>query len=195
MCKVYPFLLAILIMTLSSPLFAQQDTLHRISVAFLGGSSVTTIGVYEEADMNIIGFTGGVRLLWEPEKLLRIGIEGGLLHLAHSKEENIQTDFGMTRRSNSLNAYPVLLHFSMKVWKLELMLGLGAAVVSSKINAFDDVSESSVITSARMFGVAYSMPLTEWFRLGCEYKYYAFSTPELTVGTIQLTCKYSLLVW
>ena len=88
MVKALPALIAFLIMVLSFPLFAQKDSLHRVSVALLGGSSVTTIGVYEEADMNIIGFTGGVRLLWEPEKLLRIGIEGGLLHLAHRAQHS-----------------------------------------------------------------------------------------------------------
>ena len=83
----------------------------------------------------------------------------------------------------------------MKIWKLEFMLGLGASFILSRINAFDDVSESSVITSTKMYGIGYSLPLTERFSLGCEFKYYSFSTPELTVATIQLKSKYSIFVW
>ncbi len=195
MKKRFFLLVVFIIIVLSVRLFAQNDSMHKISAELLGGSSIATIGVYEEDDMNIIGFTGAFRLMWEPENLLRLGIEGGFLHLAHSKEENIQTEFGLTKRSNSLNAYPLMLHFNMKIWKLELMLGLGAALISSKINAFNDVSESSVITSTKMYGLGYNLPLTDRFSIGCEFKYYSFSTPELTVATIQLKSKYSILIW
>lgn len=195
MRKGFPSLVIYFILVLSSRLYSQNESLHKISVELLGGSSITTISVYDEEDMNIIGFTGAFRVLWEPEKLLRVGIEGGLLHLAHSKEEDIQTDFGLTKRSNSLNAYPIMLHFNMKIWKLELILGLGAAVISSKIKAFDDVSESTVITSSKMYGLGFSLPISEKFSLGCEFKYYSFSTPEITVATFQVKSKYSIFIW
>lgn len=184
-----------IIFVLSTPIDAQQNFTNKISAELLGGSSIATISVYQEDDMNIIGFTGAFRIMWEPEYLLRVGLEGGLLHLAHSKEENIQTDFGLTKRSNSINAYPIMLHFNMKIWKLELMLGLGAALISSKINAFEDVSLSNVITSSKMYGIGYSLTLTDRFSIGCEFKYYSFSTPELTVATFQLKSKYSIFVW
>lgn len=184
-----------IIFVLSTPIDAQQNFTNKISAELLGGSSIATISVYQEDDMNIIGFTGAFRIMWEPEYLLRVGLEGGLLHLAHSKEENIQTDFGLTKRSNSINAYPIMLHFNMKIWKLELMLGLGAALISSKINAFEDVSLSNVITSSKMYGIGYGLPLTDRFSIGCEFKYYSFSTPELTVATFQLKSKYSIFVW
>jgi hypothetical protein len=188
-------LLPIFLFLFFSPVLAQNSQLHKFSVELLGGSSLSTISVFEENDMNIIGFTGAVRALWEPEKLLRVGLEAGLLHLAHSKEENIQTEFGETRRNNTMNAYPFMLLFNMKVWKIELILGFGAALISSRINAFNDISESSVITSSKIYGIGYSFPLSERFSIGCEYKYYSFSTPELTVATFQLKTKYSIFVW
>jgi hypothetical protein len=192
--KIY-LLAAIFVFSVAIEIHAQRDSTYKISAELLGGSSIATINVYDEDDMNIIGFTGGFRLIFEPDRLLRVGIEGGLLHLAHSKEENIQTEFGLTKRSNSLNAYPIMLHFDMKVWKFDVMLGLGVAIISSKIFAFNDVSESSVITSSKMYGVGYTFPVTERFSLGCEFKYYSFSTPGLTVATVQLKSKYSIFIW
>ncbi len=189
------FLLLFILLNTSVLILGQENSFHKISAELLSGTSITTISVYDEDDLNIIGFTGAFRLMWEPEKLLSIGIEGGFLHLAHSKEENIQTDFGLTKRSNSLNAYPLMLYFNMKIWKLELMLGLGAALLSSKINAFDDVSESTIITSSKMYGVGYSLPISKRISIGCEFKYYSFSTPETTVATVQLKSKYSIFIW
>jgi len=185
----------VLILLLSTITAAQNNGLHKISLEVLGGSSLTTISVFEENDMNIIGFSGAVRILWEPEKLLRVGMETGLLHLAHSKEENIQTDFGLTKRNNSMNAYPLMLFFNMKIWKAEIILGLGAALITSRINAFNDLSESSIVTSSKMYGIGYSYQLSERFSIGGEFKYYSFSTPELTVATFQLKTKYSIFVW
>lgn len=184
----------VFLLLLASSLFG-QDITHKLSIELLGGSSVSTISVFDEDDMNIIGFNGTFRFMWEPEKLLRLGIEGGFLHLAHSKEENIVTEFGMTKRSNSLNAYPLMIHFNMKIWELEIMLALGAAYISSKINAFNDISESGVVTSFKMYGLGYSYSIDERLTVGGEFKYYSFSTLDLTVAAFQLKCKYSIFVW
>ena len=174
---------------------AQPDTLNKANIEILAGASVPTSNVYEDDDMNIAGFNGSIRLLWDPGRRLSVGLEGGLLHLAHSKDDYIDTEFGRTKRANSLNAYPLMLHFRMRIWKIELMLGLGAALVASKIVAFDDVSLSTVITSSKLYGVGYSLALTDRLTLGCEFKYYSFSSPELTVASIQARAVYTLMVW
>lgn len=191
------FIIIVIFLASAFRLSAQQEMkqAHKFTAEISGGSSVTTIGVYNEADMNIVGFAGSLRFLWEPERLLKIGMETGLVHLAHSKEDMVETDFGPTKRANTMNAYPLMLIFNMKIWKAELMMGLGAAAVSSRINAFGDVSVNSVITSSRMYGIGYNMPLGDKFCLGGELKFYSFSTPDVTVGTVQLKMKYSLYEW
>ncbi len=194
MKKFYVFL-SLLYFAVTCLNYSQNESQHHLTVELLAGSSISSIGVYEDDDMNIIGFTGESRIMWEPEKLLRIGFETGFLHLAHSKEELINTEFGVTNRSNSLNAYPLMMIFNMKIWKLEAILGLGAAFVTSKINAFNDISESSVITSVKMYGLGYSMKLTEKLGIGCEFKYFAFSTPQLLLGTVEVKCKYTFASW
>lgn len=193
--KTLIFLATSCFLVFSSTLVAQKDTTYHLTVEALVGSSLSTISVYEEDDMNIIGFTGGLRIMWEPDNLLFVGMEGGLLHLAHSREENIQTEFGITKRANSLNAYPLMIDFIMKIWKLDLALGLGAALIKSRISAFDDVSESSVITSAKMYGIGYTYILSDRLSIGGEFKRYTFSTPEVIVSTLQIKTKFTLLAW
>ncbi|MGE5500073.1 MAG: hypothetical protein ACM3Q2_18525 [Syntrophothermus sp.] len=185
----------VILLTAVSILEAQEKQAHRFTAEISGGSSVTAISVYEEDDMNIVGFAGSLRLLWEPEKLLKIGLEGGVVHLAHSKEDLVNTDFGPTIRANTMNAYPLMIIFNMKLWKAELMMGLGAANVTSKINAFRDISLSNVITASHMYGVGYNLPVSGRLSLGGEIKFYSFSTPEVLVGTAQLKLKYSIYEW
>ncbi|MHC1736898.1 MAG: hypothetical protein AB9882_02675 [Ignavibacteriaceae bacterium] len=167
---------------------------NRITVELLGGWTVYSKVIYKnEAD--IPGFTGGLRLMWEPDKLLRIGLHTGYLQLARSKEEYIQTEFGETKRSSALNVYPLTVTFNMKVYYFELILGLGAGFVTSKINAFNETSESSVITSAKLYGIGYLHNFNKDISLGGELKYYSFSTPEVTNLTIEIKGKYAFLEW
>jgi len=191
----------ILFILFSQIFFAQnfeesQKNKNSFSVTseYLAGASLYSKQIYAD-DSNNFGFVGTVRFMWEPDRLLRIGLETGFIHLAHSKEENIETEFGITNRANSLNAFPLTLIFNMKIMKIELILGIGASLIQSKINAFDEISESSVITSAKLFGVGYSFPLSENSFLGTELKYFVFSTPEISSLAIQLKYKIRIYKW
>lgn len=170
---------------------AQEKALHRISVELNGGTTFATSKINQDEDINRGGFTGTIRVMWEPEYFLKIGIEGDILSLANKLEGNKSG----IKVFNSLKVTPVMLNFTMKIWEAELLLGMGAAFVNSEISAFNDVSASSAVTTVRMYGAGYSYSLSDRISLGGEVKIFTLAIPELTVATWQLKVKYSLFIW
>lgn len=167
---------------------------NRICVELTGGGSVYTKTIYRD-ETRIMGIVGGFRLMWEPDKLLRIGIHSGYMELAKLRTEYILTEFGETKRSNKLTAYPIAVIFNMKVSQIELILGLGAGFVTSQIRAFDEESVSTIITSLKLYGVGYMYNINKEISVGAEVKYYSYSTPEVTSITFEIKGKYALLEW
>src|SRR5512147_1578221 len=102
-----------------------QDTTYSLTTEIgLGYSRYFTTMDYN--DLNKSGFSGTVKVMWNPEHLLSIGLETGYQYLYSIDIKNYDTEFGTTDFSASMVSVPVFIVFAMKLTpNLRLTAGTG----------------------------------------------------------------------
>ena len=137
------------------------------------------------------GIAISIRFMWEPEHLLKVGVETSLLNITSFKQKNADTEFGKTDIDNKLRTIPILMIAEMELWDIGIIGGYGPAYVYSEINAFDESSVSGEWDYCLMAGLNYSYLIYDKFYIDAEAKYYTL--PELFKNLIsfQAGIKYS----
>ena len=78
------------------------------------------------SDLNKNGFSGTVRVMWNPEHLLSIGLESGYQYLYSIDVSDYDTEFGTTDFSASMYTVPVFIVFAMRLLpNIRLTAGTG----------------------------------------------------------------------
>jgi len=149
------------------------DTLFNFTAYVGAGYSydVTSFD-YEYGSLNRGGFQGYVRVMWEPDYLLRGGLEFGYTSVYSIEENNIETSFGTTDLNTNVYAYPLMLVFSMSIienWEVNFGTGFGFSVVKNE--AFGENSFSSDAASTSMISTGYYWPVMKDSRLGGELRF------------------------
>lgn len=157
---------------LSSITFGQiKDTVYSISTEIGVGYSryFTTMG-YD--DLNKNGFSGTVKVMWNPEHLLSIGLETGYQYFYSIDINNYDTEFGTTQFKASMYAVPVFFVFAMKVApNVKLTAGTGIHLLYNSGEIFGDKIESNQISIGAHAGVAYTYPINNSMSIGGELMY------------------------
>ncbi len=105
------------------------------------------------------GFPISFRTVWQPEHLLNIGIETGLIKVSSYNRAKLETEYGLVNTKATLRAIPVLLVLGMTRWNFEISAGIGAYYVVADIES-------------DKYGLSQSS--WEWdmgFSMACSYKY------------------------
>jgi hypothetical protein len=181
--------------TLSSGYAQFEDTTYSVTTYInLGYSRFIT--ELDDNDLNKNGFSGTIRLMWEPEHLLSIGIESGYLQL-YDFNSQISLEDGTTFNiSSELTAVPILSVFSMEIFKnFNLSVGSGMFLLTSKVDALGNPVNSNQVSTGVLGSVSYYYPLSRTISLGGEVKYYLINKIEDGTLNFQISFQYNLFIY
>jgi hypothetical protein len=149
-----------------------------------------------QSGLNQNGIISHIRIMWEPEHLLRIGLESGYNSLYTYEESVTDTEFGSTDARSSLISIPLFLVISMEIIpSLNLTTGFGPSFLKTSFEAFGYQNESTQISTSYYVASSYSYPLNEKFSLGGEIRWYRIQKIEDGTLSLQLMFQYRLFSW
>lgn len=172
-----------------------EDSTYSLSTELgLGYSRYFTTMDY--SDLNKNGFSGTVRIMWNPEHLLSVGLETGYQYLYSINISNYDTEFGTTDFSASMYTIPIFIMFSMKVTSnIRLNAGTGMYLLYNSGNMFGDDLESNQISIGGHAGIAYTYPINNNISIGGELLYSYFSKIQDQTFAVQFLFVYDFLRW
>jgi hypothetical protein len=178
--------------------YSQSDNSEYAVTAYInaGYSRFITELDDSDGDLNKYGFSGTIRLMWEPEHLLSIGMESGYLQLYDFNSQRSFENDTTINVSSELTAVPILFVFSMEIIEnLKLSVGSGMFILTSKVDALNNPVNSDQISTGVLGAVSYLWPLSHSISLGGEVKYYLINKIEDGDINLQLSFQYKLLVY
>jgi hypothetical protein len=149
-----------------------------------------------QSGLNQDGYVTSFRIMWEPEHLLRIGLESGYNSLYTYGESGIETEFGTTDAKSSLSSIPILFVISMQITPtINILTGLGPSILKTSFDAFGLETQSSQISTSYIVATSYNQPLSKKLSLGAEFRWYHVQKIEDGTLSLQLTVGYKILAW
>jgi len=134
--------------------------------------------------------------MWQPEHLLRIGIESGYVPLYLIETSQAQSVFGATDIKISLDAVPIMFVFSMELQqKYEIFGGIGGFILLSEMDSFGNKVNSISWSNGSEIGTSFWLYKKGDWRLGSEVKAYYISKLDDWDLLLQLRIKYKLFTF
>ena len=172
-----------------------EDTTYSLSTE-LGVGYSRYFTTMDYSDLNKNGFSGTIRIMWNPEHLLSIGLETGYQYLYSIDISNYDTEFGTTDFSASMYTIPIFIMFSMKITpNIKLNAGTGTYLLFNSGNMFGDDLESNQISIGGHAGIAYTYPISNDISIGGELLYSYFSKIQDQTFAVQFLFVYDFLRW
>ena len=184
------------VVLLSSLVLPQaNDTTYSLSTTIgVGYARYFTTMDYDDLNQN--GFSGTVRVMWNPEHLLSIGLETGYQYLYSLDVSDYDTEFGNTNISASMYTIPIFIVFSMKVLpNINLTAGSGTYLLYNSGEAFGDQLSSHQISIGAHAGISYTYPINNSMAIGGELLYSYFSKLQDQTVALQFLFVYDFLKW
>lgn len=180
-------------LVLSIKCFSQSaDTTYKVNTIIGFGYSYFITSLSELDGFNPHSFNATAKIMWQPEHLLRVGIESGYLSFYSYKQSGFTSNFGTTDVKSSLSAVPIILIFSMELFdNFEIASGVGVYFLFSEIDSYDNKVSSSVFSNGYYSSVSYYYPLNRDLSIGGELKYYYISKIEDADIALQFILKYN----
>ena len=192
----YIIKILIAVIVISSVALPQlNDTTYSLSTEIgVGYSRYFTTIDYDDLNQN--GFSGTVRVMWNPEHLLSLGLESGYQYLYSLDVSDYSTEFGNTNVKASMYTIPIFIVFSMKVLpNIKLSAGSGVYLLFNSGEAFGDELNSNQISIGAHMGISYTYPLNNSMAVGGELLYSYFSKLQDQTVAIQFVFVYDFLKW
>ena len=190
---------AALIISLTAGLsqsYSQSDDSEYAVTAYINAGYSRFISELDYEDLNKNGFSGTIRLMWEPEHLLSIGLESGYLQLYDITTQITYEDTITFNGSSELTAVPILAVYSMELFEnFKLSVGSGIFLLTSKVDALGNPVNSEQVSTGVMGSASYYHPLSHTISLGGEIKYYLINKIEDGDLTLQLSLQYRFLTY
>ena len=180
---------------ISSSCFAQDtDTTYKVNAIVGMGYSYFITSLAELDGLNPYSFNATAKIMWQPEHLLRVGIESGYLSFYSYEQTGFTSEYGTTNVKSSLAAVPIILIFAMELFDhIEVSSGVGVYFLFSEIDSYNNKVSSSVFSNGYYASFSYFHPLNNDISIGGELKYYYLSKIEDADLSLQLTLKYGFL--
>jgi len=171
----------------------ENDSLYNINLDVgLGPAFYFTKMDYENFYGNY-PFVFTFRVMWEPEHLLRLGIESGYLPLFYLESKFYDTVFGSTEARLSLNSVPIIGVFTMEVFEnFEIIGGVGGFILISEVSSFDNYVMHTSWSNAYELGFSYLYPINKKLKIGGEVKSYYITRLENYDLVFHVALKYTL---
>ncbi len=172
-----------------------SDNPYKLNT-FLGLGYNRFVSDLEHDGLNKNGFNGTVRFMWQPEHLLRIGLESGYIRLYSVDIKNLDTEFGETDLAADLTAVPILIVYAMEITKyIDISAGAGGYLLYSTVDSHGNKVESSEFSTGFMVSLSYLTGINHNINIGGEIKWDYIN--KISDGSIlfQFVFKYKLLEW
>ena len=190
---------AALIISLTAGLsqsYSQSDDSEYAVTAYINAGYSIFISELDYEDLNKNGFSGTIRLMWEPEHMLSIGIESGYLQLYDISTQITYQDTLTFNGSSELTAVPIIAVYSMELFEnFKLSVGSGIFLLTSKVDALGNPVNSEQVSTGVLGSASYYHPLSHTISLGGEIKYYLINKIEDGDLTLQLSFQYRFLTY
>lgn len=181
----YIIKILIALIVISTVILPQQNEKTYSISTELGAGYSRYFTTMDYDDLNQNGFSGTVRVMWNPEHLLSIGLESGYQYLYSLDVSNYDTEFGITNVKASMYSIPVFIVFAMKVLpNIKLTAGTGTYLLFNSGEAFGDELNSNQISIGAHVGASYTYPINNTMAIGGELLYSYFS--KLQDGTVAI---------
>jgi len=176
--------------------YSQSDDSEYAVTAYINAGYSRFISELDDNDLNKNGFSGTVRLMWEPEHLLSIGIESGYLQLYDISTQLTFQDTLTFAGSSELTAVPIITVFSMELFEnFKLSIGSGIFLLTSKVDALGNLVNSTQISTGVLGSASYYYPISHTISLGGEIKYYFINKIEDGDLTLQFSLQYRFITY
>jgi len=176
--------------------YSQSDDSEYAVTAYINAGYSRFISELDDNDLNKNGFSGTVRLMWEPEHLLSIGIESGYLELYDISTQLTFQDTLTFAGSSELTAVPIITVFSMELFEnFKLSIGSGIFLLTSKVDALGNLVNSTQISTGVLGSASYYYPISHTISLGGEIKYYFINKIEDGDLTLQFSLQYRFITY
>ena len=181
--------------SLSSGYAQSGDTTYSVTTYINLGYS-RFISELDDNDLNKNGFSGTIRLMWEPEHLLSIGIESGYLQLYNLSTQRSLGNGNSFNVSSELTSVPIMIVFSMElIENFKLSAGSGIFLLTSKVDALNNPVNSNLVSTGTLASGSYYYPLSYTISLGGEIKYFLINKLEDGDLNFQLSLQYRFLTY
>ncbi|MCH7962568.1 MAG: outer membrane beta-barrel protein [Bacteroidetes bacterium] len=192
---VFTSLIIILAACLSQS-YSQADDPEYAVTTYINAGYSRFISELDFKDLNKNGFTGTIRIMWEPEHLLSIGIESGYLQLYDISTQLTIQDTITFNGSSELTAVPILAVFSMELFEnFKISVGSGMFLLTSKVDALGNPVNSNQVSTGVLGSASYYYPLSHTISLGGEIKYYLINKIEDGSLNFQFSFQYRFLTY
>ncbi len=190
---VFILVVFLFLFTLTEHKAQNNDPLYNVNFNLGLGPSIYLTDMDYENFYGNYPFVFTFRIMWEPEHLLKLGVESGYLPLFYLETKFFDTVFGTTNAELSLNSIPVMAVFSMEFAEnFELIGGVGGFILISEVTSFDNYVLSWSWSNAYELGVSYLHPISANLKVGGEIKTYYISRLENYDLVFNVSLKYSL---
>ena len=192
----YIIKILIAVIVISSVALPQlNDTTYSLSTEIgVGYSRYFTTIDYDDLNQN--GFSGTVRVMWNPEHLLSLGLESGYQYLYSLDVSDYSTEFGNTNVKASMYTVPIFIVFAMKVLpNIKLSAGSGVYLLFNSGELFGDELSSNQISIGAHIGASYTYPINNTMAIGGELLYSYFSKLQDQSFAVQVLFVYDFLKW
>jgi len=162
------------------------------------GFSMETMGGYSYNLQNFkfkakrLSMSPSVRLLWNSNRRLDIGIESMYLKIAESDVEVEADNLGKGKISAKLEAIPILLVFKMKLLHLDWTAGIGTAFMMSNVEILDDETKTTTWHYCFKIGLGYTYDFSKYFGTGIEVKALTFTSINRYAAGAYLKFKFTI---
>jgi hypothetical protein len=185
-----------LVLLLGRPMMApaqESEATYGVSL-YLGAGYSRFVTDLDIPGLNKNGFTGTVRLMWEPEHLLSVGLETGYIRLYSFQRNDLTTEFGTADVSSSLSSVPIRATFSMRIVEsVQLTLGLGGFLLFSRVTTPDNETSATQYSTGGFVAASYMKKIGHRLHLGGEVQYSLINKIQDNTLGIQLVLAYRLL--
>lgn len=189
----YIIKILIALIVISSVILPQQNEKTYSISTELGAGYSRYFTTMDYDDLNQNGFSGTVRVMWNPEHLLSLGLESGYQYLYSLDISDYDTEFGITNVKASMYTIPVFIVFAMKVLpNIKLTVGSGAYLLFNSGEAFGDELSSNQISIGAHLGASYTYPINNSMAIGGELLYSYFSKLQDQTVALQFLFVYDL---
>jgi len=189
----YIIKILIAVIVISSVILPQQNEKTYSISTELGAGYSRYFTTMDYDDLNQNGFSGTVRVMWNPEHLLSLGLESGYQYLYSLDVSDFSTEFGNTNVKASMYTIPIFIVFSMKVLpNIKLSAGSGVYLLFNSGELFGDELKSNQISIGAHMGISYTYPISNSMAIGGELLYSYFSKLQDQTVALQFLFVYDL---
>jgi hypothetical protein len=172
----------------------QPDKEMSLKSEIYAGFSYNLTYLLNNSNANIFP-NPGIRLLWDTDTRLNLGIESAFLSMIKEEKIDISTEFSSTDFSANINTIPIMVVFNMNFDKLDFYAGAGISLTYSVIEAFSDKSISNIMNGSYMFAASYSYKISDGISLGFETGIYYITDIDLFLHKINMKTSFDMTSW